>query len=58
MNYKNANKPASTYVVESSSHSGHARNLPIGRQGLKSGVYFYQLNADNFIATKKMILMK
>jgi len=25
---------------------------------LSSGVYFYQLNADNFIQTKKLVLLK
>ena len=47
----NEEKPAGTYEVEFNSHSGGSRYL-------SSGVYFYQLNAENFIQTKKMILMK
>jgi len=35
-----------------------ASNLPAGRQGLSSGVYFYQLKSGDFISTKKMILIK
>ena len=34
------------------------RNLPSGRQGLPSGVYFYQLRVDNFVRTKSMVLIK
>jgi photosystem II stability/assembly factor-like uncharacterized protein len=44
-------KPAGTYEVEFNSHSGGGRNLT-------SGVYIYQLRADNYIETKKMVLMK
>jgi hypothetical protein len=44
-------KPAGTYEVEFNSHSGSVRNLP-------SGIYFYQLKTENFIETKKMILIK
>jgi N-acetylneuraminic acid mutarotase len=39
-------KPAGTYEV-----NWNAANLP-------SGVYFYQLRAEDFISTKKMILLK
>jgi hypothetical protein len=44
-------KSAGTYEVEFSSYTGEVQNLT-------SGVYFYQLRAENFIETKKMILMK
>ena len=44
-------KSAGTYEVEFNSHSGEVRNLP-------SGVYFYQIQADSFIETKKMLLLK
>ncbi len=39
-------KPAGNYEVEFSGAE------------LTSGVYFYQLKTDNFIQTKKIILMK
>ncbi|MFI5236918.1 MAG: T9SS type A sorting domain-containing protein [Ignavibacteriales bacterium] len=42
----NENKPAGTYDVEF-----NASILP-------SGVYFYQIKADNFLQTKKMLLLK
>jgi hypothetical protein len=42
----NEEKPAGTY------------ELTWYAEGLPSGVYFYQLKTENFIETKKMILMK
>ena len=33
-------------------------DIEFGSDGLNSGVYFYTLEAGNFIQTKKMILMK
>ena len=53
----NEYKPAGSYEVEFSASSG-IRNLPAGRQGLVSGIYFYQLKAGNYIETKRMILLK
>ena len=58
--------PIGEYKVEfdASNYSGssgsfrRARNLPGGRQGLTSGVYFYQLNAKNYSKTKKMVLIR
>jgi 5'-nucleotidase / UDP-sugar diphosphatase len=47
----NEEKQPGTYEVEFDSHSGEVRNLV-------SGVYFYQLNAGEFVNTKKMILLK
>ncbi len=46
------------YEVEFNGHSGEVRNLPAGRQGLTSGIYFYSLRAGELIQTRKMILMK
>ncbi len=57
----NEEKPAGTYEVEFNSHSGEVRNLPSGisvKGGYASGVYFYQLQVGDFVATKKMVLMK
>jgi hypothetical protein len=42
----NEKKPAGTYGIN------------FNTVGLGSGVYFYQLKAENFMETKKMILMK
>jgi len=42
----NEEKPAGTYEVE-----WNASNLP-------SGVYFYQLQTNGFLETKKMILLR
>jgi enterochelin esterase-like enzyme len=35
-----------------------AYNLPAGRQGLASGMYFYILRAGNFTTNRKMLLVK
>ena len=42
----NEEKPAGEYEIEF-----NAESLP-------SGIYFYQLNAGNYIDTKKMVLLK
>ena len=44
-------KPAGSYEVEFNSHSGEGRNLT-------SGIYFYRLQAGEFIETRKMVLLK
>ncbi|MHA2099179.1 MAG: T9SS type A sorting domain-containing protein [Candidatus Kariarchaeaceae archaeon] len=46
----NEEKPAGTYEIEFSRDLIH--------QTLGSGVYFYQLRAGSFIATKKMVLIR
>jgi hypothetical protein len=54
----NEEQTAGTYKIKFESHSGEVRNLPAGRQGLASGIYFYSLKAGDFVSTKKMILLK
>ena len=49
----NEEKPAGEYEVEFD-----GANLPDGKAGLSSGIYFYQLRAGQFVETKKMILLK
>ena len=46
------------YEVEFNIHSGGGRNLPAGRQGLSSGLYFYQLATDKMVENRKMLLIK
>jgi hypothetical protein len=45
--------PPGVYEVEF-----NASNLPDGKAGLSSSVYFYQLQAGDFISTKKLVLLK
>jgi hypothetical protein len=44
----NEEKPAGSYLVKFNSHDF----------GLKSGVYFYQLRAGQYVSTKKFVLIK
>ena len=55
----NEEKTAGSYEIEFNSHSDESQNLPAGRQGLSSGIYFYQIKVENkFIETKKLVLLK
>ena len=47
-------KPAGTYEVEFSARGGQA----VGGRQVASGVYYYQLRVNNFITSKKMLLLK
>ena len=49
----NGYKPAGNHSV-----SFDASNLPAGRQGLSSGVYLYRIVTNEFVQTRKMILIK
>ena len=49
----NEEKSTGKYEVEF-----NGNNLPAGRQGLSSGIYFYKLNAGDYSSVKKMILIK
>lgn len=49
----NEEKSPGNYEVEF-----NGNDLPAGRQGLTSGIYFYRLQAGDFVETKKMTLLK
>ncbi len=52
----NEEKPAGKYQVNF--HAQRTTNSAFGGQQLSSGVYFYRLQAGNFVQTKKFVLMK
>jgi len=49
----NEEKLAGEYEVEFD-----GSNLPDGKAGLSSGIYFYMLRTGNYSSVKKMILLK
>jgi hypothetical protein len=56
----NEEKPAGSYeiIFDAHSHSGNVRNLPAGRQGLVSGVYFCRIQTEKYSKTIKMLYLK
>jgi hypothetical protein len=52
----NETKPAGNYSVSFSAKGGSATGVDASE--LTSGIYFYQINAGNFVETKKMMLIK